>query len=279
MANPKKSGSLTDTLPEAQRVLDDVYRRMSITEKWQRLDRAQRTARLLSAAGYRQARPHAEEGEVRRHWVASRTGLAASSTFEQTTMAQAPDDLQVVREVVAALQRLGIRYALGGSMASSLYGVTRYTQNADLTVEPFPGQEQALADCFGDEHYVSVAAMQQANEHCSSFNIIHTSVGFKVDLFVRKQRAFQQSAMNRRRPLTFPDCPEQPIFVLAPEDVILFKLGWYRIGGETSERQWLDVANVLKAQHERLDLEYLNRWSQDLGVEDLLRKSLADAND
>ena len=57
-----------------------------------------------------------------------------------------------------------------------------------------------------------------------------------------------------------------------PEDVILFKLEWYRLGGETSERQWLDVQNVLKAQAERLDREYLAHWAAELGVLDLLER-------
>jgi hypothetical protein len=277
MAHRLERQSLSDTSPEAQQVLDALFRGMSSQEKWERLRGAQRTARTLSEAGYRANHPHANAGEVQRHWIVSRTGLAISQIGEQPAMTRADDDVQVLREVVEALDRLAIPYALGGSMASSVYGVMRYTQDADLTVEPFPGREQALADCFGGEHYVSVGAMRQANQQHSSFNIIHTTVGFKVDLFVRKDSAFERSAMSRRKALTFPDRPQQPIDVLAAEDVVLFKLQWYRAGGEMSERQWLDVVNVLKAQRDRLDRAYLDRWGADLGVDDLLRRSLAEA--
>jgi hypothetical protein len=277
MANRLQRQLPSDTSPEAQQVLDGLFRRMSSQEKWERLRGAQRTARILCEAGYRTNHPHADPCEVQRHWVATRTGLAMPLIGEQPAMTPAQDDMQVVREVVDALDRLAIPYALGGSMASSVYGVMRYTQDADLTVEPFPGREQELADCFGDEHYVSVGAMRQANHERGSFNIIHTTVGFKVDLFVRKQRPFEHSAMSRRRPLVFADRPQQPIHVLAPEDVILFKLEWYRTGGETSERQWLDVVNVLQAQRDELDCGYLERWSRDLQIEDLLLRAWTEA--
>jgi hypothetical protein len=168
------------------------------------------------------------------------------------------------------LDQVGIEYALGGSMASSIYGVLRSTQDADLTVEPFPGREQMLADCFGEAWYVSVPAMREANTARTSFNIIHTAIGFKCDLFVRKDRPFDVSTMSRRVSLAFPDAPNQPFWVLSPEDVILHKLKWYRLGNEASERQWLDVQNVIRAQAGKLDQDYLTHWAAELGVEDLI---------
>lgn len=244
---------LCDTTPEAQAVLDEVYRRMPIDQKWQLLWQAQRRSRLLSETGSQMR----DRGSV--------------------SMGQAGEDLNVLRRVITALENLGILYALGGSMASSIYGVMRSTQDADLTVEPFPGREQALANSFDAAYYVSVPAMQEANQRRTSFNIIDTTIGFKCDLFVRQDRPFEQSAMSRRVAMTLPDRPEQQIWVHSAEDVILFKLEWYRLGEETSERQWLDVQYVLKAQAERLDLDYLTRWATEVGVADLLRHAMKDA--
>jgi hypothetical protein len=121
---------------------------------------------------------------------------------------------------------------------------------------------------------VSLAAIEQAIRIRSSFNIIDTTIGFKCDLFVRKDRPFEISAMNRRVAMALPDRPDQPLCVLSPEDVILFKLEWYRIGGEASERQWVDVQNVLKAQAERLDRGYLAHWAKELSVDDLLDQAI-----
>jgi hypothetical protein len=182
-------------------------------------------------------------------------------------------NLSVLREVVQAFSALGIPHALGGSMASSLHGIPRYTQDADLVVEPFPGKEAQLAASFGRDYYVSLPAIQEAVRTHSSFNIINTSAGFKMAVFIRKDQPFEQSAMARRREVTLPDVPEQPIAVQTPEDVILFKLHWYRLGSETSSQQWSDVQGVLKVKAGQLNEAYLNHWAADLHVDDLLARA------
>jgi hypothetical protein len=68
--------------------------------------------------------------------------------------------------------------------------------------------------------------------------------------------------------------PDQSVYVTSPEDVILSKLEWYRMGGEVSDRQWRDVLGVLKTKSEELDLAYLRIWAKELKVEDLLERAL-----
>jgi len=60
--------------------------------------------------------------------------------------------------------------------------------------------------------------------------------------------------------------------------VILAKLEWYRLGGETSERQWSDILGVLKVQGDALDAAYLRHWADTLAVADLLQRALAEAS-
>lgn len=188
-------------------------------------------------------------------------------------MASPNESLQVLNEVTVVLDRLNIVYALGGSLASSLHGERRFTNDADLSVEPFPGQEKTLVASFGSDYYVSLQAVQEAVQRRSSFNIIHLPTSFKVDLFVRKDRPFEAVALGRRRAHRYEDPSGPSVWVLAPEDVILYKLEWFRLGGELSERQWNDILGVLKTQAERLDLAYLNHWAQQLSVADLLARA------
>ena len=61
------------------------------------------------------------------------------------------DNLRVVQEAVTVFEALAIPYALGGSMASSLLGKPRFTEDADLTADPFPGKEPELVARFGPD--------------------------------------------------------------------------------------------------------------------------------
>ncbi|CAN5905269.1 hypothetical protein BH23PLA1_BH23PLA1_25260 [soil metagenome] len=199
--------------------------------------------------------------------------------FEETGMDQPIESQRVVREVVAAFQALGIDHALGGSMASSIHGIARYTADADLTVEPFPGKENALVSRFGPDYYLSPEAIRTAVQERSSFNIIHIAIGFKVDVFVKKKRPFDVSLMGRRLQGAVPD-PEgsgPPIDLVAAEDIILLKLEWYRLGNETSDRQWSDILGVLRVQGDRLDNAYLDHWAAELNVADLLGRVRGEA--
>jgi hypothetical protein len=168
---------------------------------------------------------------------------------------------------------LGIGFALGGSWASSLHGIPRDTRDADITAEPFPGREAEFAAAFGPDYYVSRDAIRDAIRGRSSFNVIHLTSGFKVDVFIRKDTPFGRSVLARRRPTVIPGDPPEPIDIVSPEDIILHKLDWFRIGGETSDRQWGDVFGVLRVQAGRLDDAYLDHWAAELGVADLLAKA------
>jgi hypothetical protein len=192
--------------------------------------------------------------------------------------AQSLENVPVIQDVMGELRRLGVASALGGSWASSLLGESRDTRNADITAEPFPGRESEFAAAFGKDYYVNAGAIRDAIRGRSSFNIIHLPSGFKVDVFIRKDTPFARSVLNRRQPAVIPGDPPEPIDVVSPEDIVLLKLEWFRLGGETSDRQWGDVLGVLRVQAGRLDDAYLDRWAAELNVADLLAKARAVAS-
>jgi hypothetical protein len=184
---------------------------------------------------------------------------------------QNPEDIAVVRQFTEIIERLGIAYAVGGSMASSVYGEVRFTQDADITVEPFGAKSNQLFAALKDSFYISRSAMKQALEESGSFNVIHLTSAFKIDVFIRKDRPFDRQMLARRRQIKLSDA-HSPFAVVSPEDIILLKLEWFRDGGRTSERQWNDVLGIIRVQGKNLDTNYLEKWADVLGVSELLHK-------
>lgn len=107
-----------------------------------------------------------------------------------------------------------------------------------------------------------------------SFNMIHKETMFKVDIFPLKNRPFDLSKLERRLAYELASELTRKAYIASPEDNILSKLEWYRLGGEISDRQWNDVLNVLKVQGANIDTAYLEKWAQKLGLFDLLVQAL-----
>ena len=180
---------------------------------------------------------------------------------------------ELILEVVTALDRLGIPYHLGGSFASSLYGQSRMTADVDLVIEADAARLEALAAALAGRFYVSPTAMAEALEQQRSFNAILLSGPFKVDFFIRGSRPFDLEEFRRAQPCDIGLERARPVRVKSPEDLVVRKLEWFRLGGEASERQWADVIGVLRAMRGMLDEEYLDRWSGELGLSDLLARA------
>ena len=67
-------------------------------------------------------------------------------------------------------------------------------------------------------------------------------------------------------------------WVLGPEDVLLQKLAWYRLGGEQSDRQWRDIGAILRVSRDRLDHGYLEEVARGTGLLGLLERAKLDAS-
>ena len=180
--------------------------------------------------------------------------------------------------VTQTLEQLGIPYAVGGSLASSLHGIMRSTLDVDIVADMRVEHIQPLVAALSNEFYADDEMMRVAIEHQSSFNLIHYETAFKVDIFIRKSRAFDQAQLDHRRVSILTANPEESIYVTSPEDTILAKLEWYRMGGEVSDRQWRDILGVLKTQAGQLNLDYLRKWAIELHVSDLLERVLHESS-
>ncbi|WIG61436.1 MAG: hypothetical protein OJF49_004184 [Ktedonobacterales bacterium] len=272
-----------DTTPEAERVQIELLRRASPARRLELAMSLSQWVLQLSWQGIRELHPEFDEHEVRLASLASRYVLPLAervriSLLGRTIVNMQPSVLAALVPVIDALEQMGIPYYIGGSVASSLYGRPRSTMDVDLVadlklehVKPFIAQLQ-------NTYYVDELAARDAIQRQSSFNLIHFDTTVKIDVFVLKSRPFDHEAFSRIRRQEPGDAATHPAFVWpSPEDTILAKLEWYRMGGETSERQWLDIQGILKVQANALDLAYMRQWAATIGVADLLARALDDA--
>lgn len=188
-----------------------------------------------------------------------------------------PDALAVTVRVVEALGHLGIRYVIGGSLASSIRGTPRATMDVDIVAEISVEHAEGLAHTLGPDFYADTHPIRDAIRRGHSFNVLHMPTGFKVDLFPRGPRPFDRAEFERRQEAEIATDPPVRLAVKTAEDILLSKLEWYRQGREVSEQQWRDVLGIIRTQGADLDRAYLDRWAHELRVEDLLDRALDEA--
>jgi hypothetical protein len=138
-----------------------------------------------------------------------------------------------------AFDTLGVTWAVGGSLASAAYGEPRATNDVDVVARLDEEGARRLGTLLGDDFYCSEESAVDAVRRRDSFNVIDQRSFLKVDVFVPASGPLGEGQLDRRREIALWGGLKIP--VIGPEDVVLQKLRWFRMGGETSERQWRDI--------------------------------------
>ena len=184
-----------------------------------------------------------------------------------------PDDQRAFNlRLVTTLEALGVTYAIGGSVAAMMYSAPRLTIDLDLMVSaPLKQLNQLVREVESWQVYITpFEAIVETNLPGSlPFNIIDGTIGTKADLHIARNTGLDASAMARRRRLTWDRETGTAAWFLSPEDVILYKLSYYRQGGEVAQKHPTDIANMLDVIGSELDLAYLSHWAVEIGVADL----------
>jgi hypothetical protein len=155
----------------------------------------------------------------------------------------------LLAEVAAACEELGIPYAIGGSMASMVYGELRTTRDVDVVVSLRGIDLPKLLSRFPlSEYYHDERAALEAVRTGGEFNIIDNERGLKVDVFVANDEISDlQIAHARRLPLPFGGTA----MFSAPEELILRKMEFYAFGW--SEKHLRDIAGMLDRPGAEID--------------------------
>jgi hypothetical protein len=179
-----------------------------------------------------------------------------------------------VQLVTRALARSGIRFMLGGSLASAFHGIPRSTNDIDIVADIREEHIPQLASQLEGAFYADSESMREALRHGRSFNLIHFATGDKIDIFPAAGNRHTEVELERSKPqdVTFAEGLSVRCPVATAEDTILAKLVWYRLGGEQSDRQWNDLRGIRVVQGDALDRPYMQQWARELKVEDLLER-------
>lgn len=173
------------------------------------------------------------------------------------------DESTLLIDCLQRFNRSGIEYMVTGSMASNYWGIPRSTHDLDFVVQMQSQDAPVLVQHFQTDFFIQLESVREALRPPYQFNAIDLRSALKVDFWVLHDSPFERQAFVRRQQVTIYDTPA---WISTPEDVILHKLLWNKIS--PSQRQLGDIAGVLAVQKDALDLQYIDRWKEKLGVAD-----------
>lgn len=188
-------------------------------------------------------------------------------------VAQPSDPARVAQEVACALDSVGVPYIIGGSVASTIHGEPRGTLDVDFAVHMNSDQVAPLVAALTGSFYLDMDAVNEAVVQKRMFNAIHKRLFVKADIHVRAAEGHSASEMKRATAIALFE-GDLSVRIASPEDVVLRTLWGCRQSPEVADRRWRDALGVLQTTGKKIDLHYLQKWSKDLGVRDLLERAL-----
>lgn len=180
---------------------------------------------------------------------------------------------EMARQIGNLLEKHRIRYHLTGGVVVSYYGEIRNTQDVDIVIDLENGLDtQALFHDLAADFMISRSAFEDALRRNAMFQLLDMRTMLRADIYINgfMPERFDRTVRAEIAPGIF-------LPILKPEDAILSKLHWIRLGSERSRR---DVVTMMKIQTE-LDRPYLRSTAEALGVAEILDElaGIAEKND
>jgi len=173
---------------------------------------------------------------------------------------------ELLRHLVAALEEVGVSYALGGSIASIAYGEPRATLDIDVVASLDADNLAAFCARFpSGDFYLDLDTAAVAVRDGTQFNIIHPSSGMKIDVFSDRKDEVARSQIERSRRLP---ALEGLVASFSPaEELIVKKLQYFQLGG--SDKHLRDVRAMLDISGAEIDVDRIGEWVVRLGLGDV----------
>ncbi len=169
------------------------------------------------------------------------------------------------------LTEIGVRYFITGSQATIAFGEPRFTNDIDVVVDLDLDNYEVFCDGFPDgDYYLNRDTVLAEIGRGGMFNIIHPASGLKIDVVVPSQDGIDEQRFQRS--VSVPISEECTAQFSSPEDIIVQKLKWHRMGG--GERHLQDIVGILKIRGDALDTAYIKDSCLQLNVADLWQQVL-----
>ena len=110
-----------------------------------------------------------------------------------------PDIFLALQPVLKAFENLSIPYYIGGSVASSIYGMARATMDVDIVADLRISHINRLKQILEIEYYIDNEMIADAIRSASSFNLIHLETMIKIDVFLHKDEPYAEKRSEERR--------------------------------------------------------------------------------
>ncbi len=176
------------------------------------------------------------------------------------------EESKVLKDVSRRLNGAGIAHMITGSIAANFYAVPRMTRDIDIVIEICKNDVDRIAELFENDFYIDRESISEAIERQGMFNALHNEYVLKVDFIVCKEIPYRKLEFQRRRLV---ELEGESIWIVSPEDLILSKLFWAK--DSFSEVQLGDVKNLLRLV-KSLDISYLEKWMQTLGLQEVYQQ-------
>jgi predicted nucleotidyltransferase len=171
------------------------------------------------------------------------------------------DLTHALHDFVAVFDRLELPYVVMGGIAVRFYGIPRATYDVDFTVAIQQNRLPELYQCVRDLGYTIPEPYENGwIDHVAGMPLVKARLflegrGIDIDMFIAESRYQQQLLSNRRQDVL----DGVPIWLVAPEDLILLKL----LAGRP--RDFADIGDIIFTQG-ILDDKYLRHWAESLGI-------------
>ena len=174
-------------------------------------------------------------------------------------------DLDITtKKVIAILEKMDKPFAFTGGLADTTYGNPNMSHSIDVVMKINPQEKNfadTLATLLGDDFYFSTEGCREVIDEQTMFQAIDKETMFKADFHLSD---IVPTALERRRDEKIMTGRVVPM--VSPEDAILSKLYWIKLGSGRSRK---DVVAMLRVQ-ETLDNAYLETTAEQLGVKEIL---------